>query len=186
MSPIACASHGRWHLARMVVSDRLPRLAARFVLTISVVLALVEIGRVALIDSTADVAVAVVATALFLPLHLNHLRYGLRGERPPRSGPTLAAMAVVHGVALVVIGPTWSFMLATLATSALVVLTPGWAALVLLACMAAPPVVVAAQDTTDTLFGANSAYLAYSVAFRSIIQFALVWLVAAAAQLAAS
>jgi signal transduction histidine kinase len=170
----------------MVVSDRLPRLASRFVLAISVLLALVELGRVALVASAADVAVAIVATGLFLPLHLNHLRYGLRGERPPRSGPTLAAMAVIHAVALVVIGPSWSFMLATLATSALVVLTPGRAAVVLLACMAAPPVVVAARDTADTLFGANSAYLAYSVAFRSVIQFALVWLVAAAAQLAAS
>src|SRR3954471_20810989 len=152
MSPIACASHGRWHLARMVVSDRLPRLAARFVLAISVVLALVEIGRGALVDSTADVAVAGVAPALFLPLHLNHLRYGLRGERPPRSGPTLAAMAVVHAIALIVIGPTWSFMLATLATSALVVLTPGRAALVLLACMTAPPVVAATQGTADSIF----------------------------------
>ena len=170
----------------MAVSDRLPRLAARFVIAISVVLAAVEIGRVALVGSGTDVAVALVATALFLPLHLNHLRYGLRGERPPRSGPTLAAMAVIHAVALWVIGPTWSFMLATLATSALVVLTPGWAALVLAACMVAPPVVAAAQNSGDTVFGANSAYLAYSVAFRSIIQFALVWLVAAAAQLAAS
>ncbi|HWI70791.1 MAG TPA: hypothetical protein VNT55_02470, partial [Baekduia sp.] len=120
------------------VNERIPRLAGRAVLAVSALLAVVEVGRVGLTGSAADIAVAIVATTVFMPLHLWHLSYGVRGEQPPRSGATLAVIAAVNLVALIVIGQPWSFMLAVVATSALIVLRPPWSLAALAACMAAP------------------------------------------------
>ncbi len=155
-------------------------------LLLSALLAVVEVGRVGLAGDTAKTLVAVAAAVMFMPLHLWHLSYGVRGERPPHSGPTLAAMAIVHLIALVIIGVSWSFMLAVLATSALVVLRPRWSIGVLAACVAAPLFVTWAEPGSGVGFTSSAAYLMYSVLFRSAIQFAMVWLVAAVHQLAAS
>jgi signal transduction histidine kinase len=167
----------------------LPRAAAYAVLTISVLLAVVEVGRVGLAGSTADVVVAVIATVLLLPLHVWHLRHGLRGERPPGSHRTLAVMAVVHAAALWWIGPIWCYMLAMLATSALIVLRPPWSWAVLAGCATAP-LVLLNVDLGGPAFwltwGLQWQYLSYSVVFRCSILFALIWLVAAAHQLAIS
>jgi signal transduction histidine kinase len=168
------------------VTERIPRLAGRAVLLVSALLAVVEVGRVGLAGDTTKTLVAVAAATLFMPLHLWHLSYGVRGERPPYSGATLAVMAVVHVVALVAIGLSWSFMLAVLATSALVVLRPRWSICVLVACVAAPLLVTWAEPGSGVGFTSSAAYLMYSVLFRSAIQFAMVWLVAAVHQLAAS
>jgi two-component system sensor histidine kinase DesK len=151
---------------------RLADLAARAVLAISVLLAMVEVGRIALFNSD-RLAVAVVATCAWLPLHVWHLRFGLRSAHPPHGGWTLAAMAAIQLGALVAIGPSWSMMLASLATSAMIVLPFGWGLVALAGCVLAP----AGADLLDHDLGA---------AFRSGIQFTLVWLVAAARELAAT
>jgi signal transduction histidine kinase len=168
------------------VTERIPRLAGRAVLVLSALLVVIEVGRVGLAGDTAKTLTAVAAAAVFTPLHLWHLAYGVRGERPPHSGPTLAVMAAVHVVALVTIGVSWSFMLAVLATSALVVLRPRWSIVVLAACVVAPLAVTWAEPGSGVGFTSSAAYLMYSVLFRSAIQFAMVWLVAAVHQLAAS
>lgn len=168
------------------VNERIPRLAGQAVLLLSTLLALVEVGRVGLAGDTTKTLVGIAAAAVFMPLHLWHLSYGVRGERPPHSGPTLAVMAVVHVVAVVVIGVAWSFMLAVLATSALIVLRPRWSILVLAVCVLAPLVVTWTQPGSGVGFTSSAAYLMYSVLFRAAIQFAMVWLVAAVHQLAAS
>lgn len=168
------------------MNERIPRLAGRAVLLVSALLAVVEVGRVGLTGSVIDLAVAIVAAAVFMPVHLWHLSYGVRGERPPRSGPTLALIAAVNLAALVVIGEPWSFMLAVVATSALVVLRPPWSLAALAACMAAPAVIVVAEPSNSLPWTSASTYLMYSVLFRAAIQFAMVWLVAAVHQLAVS
>lgn len=151
-------------------------------------LALVEVGRVAVLYSARYVIIAVLATAVWLPLHLWHLRYGLRGERPPRSGATLAVIALVQFAALVLIGPAWSFMLAALATSSLIVLRWPWSLAMLAVCVVAPvPAVELHRENALALtLGSNDAYLMFAVAFRSGLQFTLVWLVASIHELAAS
>src|SRR3954454_11082099 len=109
MSPIASdRCHQLLALAReagnlSLVDERIPRLVGRAVLCGSALLAVVGGGGVGLIGSAPDIAVAIVAAAVFMPLHLWHLSYGVRGERPPHSGLTLAVIAVVSLVALVVI-----------------------------------------------------------------------------------
>jgi signal transduction histidine kinase len=167
-------------------AGRVPTYAGAAVLGLSVLLAGVEVGRVAVTADPHDVLIACVATAIFLPLHLWHLSYGLRGERPPGSGRTLAVIAAVHVVALLLIGPAWSFMLATLATSALIVLRPPWSFAVLAACVLGPAVAYAVRPDLSAAFGLGVGYLMFSVGFRAAIQFTLVWLVAASYRLSAS
>jgi signal transduction histidine kinase len=168
------------------VDERIPRLAGRAVLCVSALLAAVEVGRVGVAGSWADLMVAIVAVAVFMPLHLWHLSYGVLGERPPHSGATLALIAVVNLVALVVIGRGWSFMLAVVATSALVVLRPPWSLAALVACITAPAAIVWVEPGGRLPWISTTSYLMYSVLFRAAIQFAMVWLVAAVHQLAAS
>ena len=169
-----------------LVSERIPHLAGRAVLVVSALLAIVEVGRVGLGGSTMKTVAAIVAAAAFMPLHLWHLSYGVRGERPPHSGPTLAVIAAINLVALVVIGVPWCFMLAVLATSALVVLPMPWSLAALVACVLAPLVTTWAAPAGDVGTSSSAAYLMYAVLFRAAIQFAIVWLVAATHQLAAS
>src|SRR5690348_4246419 len=169
-----------------LVSERIPQLAGRAVLIVSTLLAIVEVGRVGLAGSTTKTVVAIVAAAAFMPLHLWHLSYGVRGERPPHSGPTLAVIAVVNLVALLVIGKPWSFMLAVVATSALIVLRPPWSPAALAACVAAPAFLIWAEPGSRLPWASTTSYLMYSVLFRAAIQFAMVWRVAAVHQLAAS
>src|SRR5690349_12607416 len=130
------AHRPRWrHRAGTIVKPRgaqqSVRLAIWVVQAVSVGLALVELGRFATTGDRRLVVIGAVAVGISMPLHLQHLRYGLRGLRPPRSEITFGVMLVVHAVALVLIGPIWGFMLATLATSGLVVLRPRWAGLLL-------------------------------------------------------
>ena len=165
---------------------RLPQLAAAAVLAFSVLLAGVEIGRIAVTSSGREVVIAVVATAIFLPPHIWHLRNGLRGKRPPRSGRTLAVVAAAQIAALLLIGPAWSFMLAALATSALIVLRPRWSLCVFALCAAAPALAYVIHPDLTASFDSSIAYLALSVVFRASIQFTLVWLAAATHQLAVS
>jgi signal transduction histidine kinase len=168
------------------VDERIPTLAGRAVLVVSALLAAVEVGRVGLTGSATDIAVAIAATAAFMPLHLWHLSYGVRGERPPHSGATLALIALVNLAALLVIGVSWAFMLAVVATSALIVLRPPWSLAALAACIGAAGAVVWADPDAHVSWSSTASYLMYSVLFRAAIQFAVVWLVAAVHQLAAS
>ena len=161
-----------------------PRRAAWAVQFVSVLIALVEVGRLAFAGDAATLAIGAVAAALVLPLHVQHLRYGLQGRRAPRAGLTLGAMAAVHAAALVLLGQEWALMLAMLATSALVVLPGPWGFAALAACCSAP-LVVSIWRPDPALLG-DPVYLAYAILFRSVIQFALVWLVAATHRLAAA
>jgi signal transduction histidine kinase len=156
----------------------LPQLTAGAVLVISVALAAVELGRMGLLLHWPAFVAATVATAIFLPLHVWHLRYGLRGERPPNSTTTLAVIAAVHLVALLVVGPAWSTMLGALATSALVVLVPRWAFVAAGLCALGPILAWAMRPEVVADYEVTVAYLVYAVVFRSVMQFALVWLVA--------
>jgi signal transduction histidine kinase len=168
------------------IPARLPRLAAVAVMAFSVVLAGVELGRIAVSNPHRDLVVAVVATALFLPFHVWHLDFGLRGRRPPRSGITLAVVAAAQVGALFLIGPAWSAMLAALATSALIVLPARGSIAVLALCLAGPTLAYLIRPELGATFNSDIVYPTYTVLFRAVIQFTLVWLVAAAYQLAAT
>src|SRR5215216_4934785 len=63
------------------------RLAAAAVITLNVLLPVIEVWRVALppetFNLTGSTLAALVATVCAVPLHLRHVMYALRGERPP-------------------------------------------------------------------------------------------------------
>lgn len=160
--------------------------AARLaVLALPVGLALVQIGRLQVLGTDRHLLVGVAALALCLPPHLWHLWWGLRGQRPRGAHWSLAAMAVVNVVALVLAGPILIYLIALLATSAVVVLPVRWAALTLATCAAAAVAALAlpaAASLQETTFGAGW-YVAYTVVFQTVLLSSLVWLVAAAHQL---
>lgn len=165
---------------------RASRVAEQAVYALSIALAVVEVGRVGLTADGGPLAVAIVAAALFVPVHVRHLGYGLRGERPPNAVATLVFIAAVNLVALAVIGQAWSFMFAVLATSALIVVRPPWSFVILAACTGAPWLGAALQPDAGRSFYSDAPYLSYAIVLRAGVQFAIVWLAAAARQLAAS
>ncbi len=172
--PVAGVVAREEELPREVEASQFVRLAALAVIGLNVVLAAVELGRLALAPASASLAwLALVATACALPLHLRHVAYGLRGIRPPHSYWTLAALASLNIAAAAVIGQVWLMNFALLAVSALIVLPAVWAVLafalivILTGPLAGPP---------DEFSGA---YLMFSVAWRSMTLFVLLWLVAA-------
>src|SRR5207253_6426305 len=100
------------------------------VIGLNVMLALVELGRIALTPAAASHAdLALLATACVVPLHVRHVVYGLRGIRPPHGYWTLAALAAVNIAAAALVGQVWLMNFALLAVSALIVLPAVWAVL---------------------------------------------------------
>src|SRR6266567_7098660 len=84
-------------LPREADASQFVRLAALAVIGLNVLLAAVELGRLALAPASANLAwLALLATACVLPLHLRHVVYGLRGLRPPHGYWTLPALASVN------------------------------------------------------------------------------------------
>jgi hypothetical protein len=156
--------------------------AGRAVLTFSVLVPAVELWRIGVLASGADLAIAIGATAAYLPLHLRHVYHGLKGRRPRAAVPTLAVMTAVMVSAWWLIGQQWVFMFASLAVSALCALPTRFA------LAAAAAVVVWPALYYDWSPGiANGVYsgpyLCLSLLFRATSLFAVIWLVAASRRL---
>src|SRR4051812_31168417 len=79
------------------------------VLTFSVLVPAVELWRIGVLDSGEHLAIGIVATATYLPLHLRHVYHALQGRRPVFAVATLGAMTTVMVVAWVMIGQQWVF-----------------------------------------------------------------------------
>src|SRR6266487_138640 len=168
-------------LPREADASQFVRLAALAVIGLNVVLAAVELGRLALAPASASLAwLALLATACALPLHLRHVAYGLHGIRPPQGYWTLAALAAVNIVAAAVIGQVWLMNFALLAVSALIVLPAVWAALAFALIVLSTGPLAGPPDEF------SGAYLIFSVAWRSMTLCVLLWLVAAYRQLDAA
>ena len=156
------------------------RLATAGAVGCSIVLPLLELARtvVGWAPSTGHVALALAATACYLPLHVRHVWYAARGSRPAGAGWTLAAMAVVILGVLPVIGTSWLTSLHALAVSVLIVVRPPWSLLVVTGLAAAPtPLAIAFGDQQWAGFST------VSVIWRGAAVFVLVWLVGATRRL---
>ncbi|MPZ28985.1 MAG: hypothetical protein GEV12_21955 [Micromonosporaceae bacterium] len=146
-------------------------------------LPMLELARIgaAWTPSPGHVAQALVATACYLPLHVRHVWYAVRGARPPGGGWTLAVMAVVVIGALPVVGTGWLIAFPMLAVSVLVVVRPPWSFLAVATLVAAPaPVTIAAGDAEW------ASYYTASVIWQGASLFVLVRLVGAARRLHAA
>lgn len=156
--------------------------AGRAVLTFSVLVPIVELWRIAVLGRGNDLAIAVLATAAYLPLHLRHVYHGLQGRRPGGAVATLTLMAVLMIAAWWLIGQQWVFMFASLAVSALCALPTRFA-------MPAASVIVLwplfydwSPPIADGIY--SGPYLTLSLLFRATSLFAVIWLVAASRRLA--
>jgi two-component system sensor histidine kinase DesK len=176
--------------SRMVIRLRKPETSSRFVrlatagaVGFSVLLPLIELGRIAAYPTAVGPIVpAVIATACYLPLHLRHVLYALRGARPVGAGWTLVAMGVVIIGATPLVGVGWLFMFAPLAVSVLIVVRLPWSMLLCVGLAAAmAPLALALGEP-----GWSATYFPIAVAWRGATLFVLVWLVAAARQLQAA
>jgi signal transduction histidine kinase len=149
---------------------------------LSVVLPLHEVVRITYAPdpSRGDGVIALVATAVFLPLHLRHVVYGLRGVRPRGAWWTLGAMAVVILGLLPVIGIGWVTMVQALVVSVFVLVRPPWSLIAVAALLLLPIPLAFAMGVAE--FGP---YYTTVIAWRSV-PYVLIWLVNAVRRLTAA
>lgn len=162
-------------------SGRLVRLAVPGALVYSGVFSLIQLGVVAGYPyGPEDARWAVAATACYLPLHLHHVAWAVRGRHPPAGRWTLLAMTAVVVAATPSTGSTWLPTYAFVAVSALLVLPWPWS-------LAAAAGVVAVQAplslAMDEPFDAAASYYAFVVWWRATALFVPVWLLGIARQL---
>jgi two-component system, NarL family, sensor histidine kinase DesK len=162
--------------------DRSLRLAGAGALVYSSVFSLVQLGLVLEYPggSATEARWALAATACYLPLHLHHVRWAVRGARPPAGGVTLVAMVAVVTAAVPLAGAYWLPVFAVVAVSAVLVLPWPWS-------LAAATAVVLAQwplaTAVDEGLPAAQAYYVFTVWWRASALFVPIWLLGAIRQL---
>lgn len=124
-------------------------------------------------------AVALAATAVYLPLHVRHVTYALRGVRPRGLPWTVLAMAVAIIAPTPVLGSPWLYAFHALAASLLITMRPR-VSLPALAC-----ILVGVGIWGDHLSAgyvsrgdelAQGVYFGAAVLDRAMVVFVLVWL----------
>jgi signal transduction histidine kinase len=155
--------------------------AGRAVLTFSVLVPAVELWRIDVLGRGDDLAIAIGATAAYLPLHLRHVYHGLQGRRPRAAVATLAVMTAVMVSAWWLIGQQWVFMFASLAVSALCALPTRFALSAAAAVVLWPLFYDWSPAIADGVY--SGPYLCLSLVFRATSLFAVIWLVAASRRL---
>jgi signal transduction histidine kinase len=127
----------------------------------------------------ANLRAGLVATAITIPLHVRHLIYGVRGERPPAGAWTLAAMAIVTVAAAFLAGEVWMREFSPLAVSILIVV-PGIRGFLLTGAVVLAPLLFAGPHwyvTPDHPL--PGVYLAFVVVWRTTTQYVPLRLLAA-------
>jgi two-component system sensor histidine kinase DesK len=149
--------------------------AAHAVVAFCVVIPLVELSRAAAWPLYAgQVGLVAVATAVTVPLHLYLVWHAVRGRRAPHGRLVFATLLATSVAAALNIGETWMLMLAFAALGGFLVLPLAAAVPVLVACCG-----VTLLFSTGDADGWNEIYFAFSVAFRTIALYSLIWLAAA-------
>jgi two-component system, NarL family, sensor histidine kinase DesK len=123
---------------------------------------------------------AVAATACYLPLHLHHVYWAARGERPPAGRWTLLAMFAVVVAATPLAGSNWLPAYADVAFGAMVVLPRWWAALAVTALAAGQAPLALALDSPVP---AAASYYVFVLLRRASALFLPIWLLGAIRQL---
>jgi len=147
-----------------------------------VLIPLVELGRAASWPMyRPELGLVAIAMAVTVPLHLYLVWHAVRGTPAPHGRLVFAALLVTSGTAAVVIGETWTMMLAFVALGGFLVLPLGAALPVLLTCWGL--VLLVSTGVED---GYSPLYFSFSVIFRAIALYGLIWLVAAHRRLVAA
>lgn len=146
------------------------------------------IMQVAVIAESSDgghgrAAWALAATACYLPLHLRHVLYAVRGTRPSYGVATFLAMTAVIAAVIPMAGTLWLPTMHVIAVSALIVLRPRWSLPAVAAVVAAQTPLALALHSS--LVDATS-YYTLTVLWRSTAVFVPVWLLGTVRQLDAA
>jgi hypothetical protein len=137
-------------------------------------------GSYAEVVERGEAVAAWLLAGVFVPLHLGHVRHGLRDQAPPHGRLTFAVMLAVMVTGELVIGHVWTHMFASLVASALLVFRPPWSV------AWAVGITLASYPLGTGIFGEGGWYVMVVVAFRSATLFSLVWLVAGVHRLSAA
>ena len=163
------------------------RLATVGAIAANGLLPLIELWRVAVAADGASVRYAALATTATIALHLRHVVFGLRNERPPAGAWTLSVLAVIDVAATVLVGRMGAMQSASLAVSVLIVVR-GPAAPLIVAVITLAPLLLAQtlrtwQVSIDSIAGLTEWYLVLAVAWRTVTLYVPVQLVAMIRQL---
>jgi two-component system sensor histidine kinase DesK len=161
-------------LARDVV-----RTFAAAAIGVNIALSLIDVWRLVYVPLPASVIrAAAMFIAVAIPLHIRHVIYGLRGERPPAGVWTLIALAIINAFAAEVVGSAWSFQFASLVVSILIVVPGAWG-VVLAAGVVMWPIIIAGPYWYADHPTFAGIYLAFAVVWRATTQYVPLRLVAA-------
>lgn len=147
------------------------------VLVLAALLPLVELGRIVLREPLPGLVAAVVLTLVALPVLLRLVAGALRGQRATRAGWSLAVLAALMGLGLVLVETTWGFLLGSFAVSVLLVLRWPWS----LPAFVAVLVLVSVESSalcTDGVPASARLYLVLVVSSRALCLYVIVRLVA--------
>jgi two-component system, NarL family, sensor histidine kinase DesK len=112
-------------LAPVVTSD-VVRLFAGALVALTVGLSIIDVWQLAFIGP-GDLRAGILAASVTIPLHIRHLIYGVRGDRPPAGTWTLAIMATATFAGVFMGGTAFSREFAPLAVSIFIVVPGAWA-----------------------------------------------------------
>lgn len=162
-------------------SDRFSRLAVVGAFSYAIGIPAIDVSLIFTVwtgGNTNGIA-ALLGTAGYLPLHLRHLWFAVRGERPRAGHWTLAIMAVIIFAAFPFAGPHWFRAFPALIIGALIVLRPPWSRIVAGTLLAVPlPAELIFTDNVPEAF-----WDATGVAWRVTVLYVLVWLAASVQRL---
>lgn len=147
-----------------------------------VLIPLIELGRAASWPIyRAELGLVAIAMVVTVPLHLYLVWHAVRGVRAPRGRAVFGALLVTSSAAAFAIGETWTLMLAFVALGGFLVLPLRTALPVLVACWGL--VLLVSTGIED---GWSPLYFSFSVVFRAIALYGVIWLVAAHHRLTAA
>ena len=176
--------------APFVAPAGIVRLAVAGAIVVNGLLSLIELWRAALLADPGSLRYAALATAATIALHLRHVTFGLRGERPRQGAWTLGALAIVNVAAAVLVGRLWAMQFASLAVSVLIVVRGPAAPLVVAAIVLSPLLLGQTLHTWRIPGGPVTAlsdwYLVSAAAWRTVTLYVPVKLVAMIRQLDAA
>ena len=155
------------------------RTVATAAIGVNIALSVIDVWRLVYLPLAPEVVrAAALFVAIGVPLHIRHVIYGLRGERPPAGAWTLLALTFVQAVAAQIVGSAWGFQFASLVVSILIVL-PGVAGIVLAAGVVMWPILIAGPGWHAEGSTIAGIYLSLAVLWRAMTQFVPLRLLAA-------
>lgn len=138
---------------------------------VNIALSIIDVWRLAYLPVLPEaIRAAIIAAVIAIPLHIRHVIYGLRGERPRFGMWTLAALAVINIVAVQLVGSAWIFQFASLAVSILIIV-PGIAGVLLATVVVLSPLVLQGVNWFAPPLTLGGIYLMFAITWRATTQF---------------